>query len=75
MLIEQILSEASKKSKSDLIPYLLKASSEASKKGIEFNQEELTLLLSSLKEGKSMKEQQKIDALVRVALKLSKKYS
>lgn len=55
------------KSGKDLAPVLLALITSAKKQGILFSQEEISLILELLKDGKSKEEQEKIDQTVRMA--------
>lgn len=72
-LIEKILKEASDKNQKEIIPFLLAASMQASRKGIVFTDEETQTIFAALKEGKTPEEQNKLDMVMKMAGTLAKK--
>lgn len=75
-LIKTAASQTSGKSGNSLAPVLMTLITSANRKGIRFTTEEISLILTILKEGKSQKEQQQIDRTVDMVssmLKRSKK--
>ncbi len=63
-LIKMAAAQTSGKSGSELAPIMLALITNANKKGIRFSQEEITLILEILKEGKSPEEREQIDRTV-----------
>lgn len=72
-LIKTILQEAAGKNQKEIIPFLLAASMQASKKGIIFTDEETQTIFSALKEGKTPEEQKRLDMVMKMAGTLAKK--
>lgn len=75
-LIKTAASQTSGKSRNSLAPVLMTLITSANRKGIRFTTEEISLILTILKEGKSQKERQQIDRTVDMVssmLKRSKK--
>ena len=65
-LIKTAASQTSGKSGNSLAPVLMTLITSANRKGIRFTTEEISLILSILKEGKSHSEQQQIDRTVQM---------
>ena len=65
-LIKTAAAQTSGKSGNSLAPALMSLITSANKKGIRFSSEEITLILSILKQGKSPNEQQQIDRTVQM---------
>lgn len=62
--LRQFAAQGSSKSQTELLPFLMAAASRGKNSGIRFSQEEVSLILAALKQGKSKKEQEKLDKLV-----------
>lgn len=65
-LIKTAASQTSGKSGNSLAPVLMTLITSANRKGIRFTTEEISLILSILKEGKPQNEQQQIDRTVQM---------
>lgn len=65
-LIKMAAEQTKGKSGRALAPVMMSLISGAGKKGIRFTQEEMTLILDLLKEGKSDAEKAQIDTMVRM---------
>ncbi len=65
-LIKMAAEQTKGKSGRTLAPVMMSLISGAGKKGIRFTQEEMTLILDLLKEGKSDAEKAQIDTMVRM---------
>ena len=65
-LIKTAASQTSGKSGNSLAPVLMTLITSANRKGIRFTTEEISLILSILKDGKSNSEQQQIDRTVQM---------
>ena len=52
------------KNPSDMLPLLMEAASRGKKNGLNFSQPEISAILDVLKEGKSPKEQAKMDRII-----------
>lgn len=65
-LIKIAASQTSGKSGSALAPILLSLITNANKKGIQFTPDEVSLIFSILKQGKSSAEQQNIDKTIQM---------
>lgn len=63
-LIKTAASKVSGKSGNSMAPVLMSLITSANQKGIRFSSEEVSLILSILKQGKSPQEQQQIDKTV-----------
>ena len=63
-LIKTAASKVSGKSGNSMAPVLMSLITSANQKGIRFSSEEVSLILSILKQGKSPQEQQQIDNTV-----------
>lgn len=74
-LIRMAASRSSGKSGRDLAPVMLALISGANRQGIRFTQDEITLILSILKEGKSPEEQAQIDRTVKMADSVFRKHA
>ena len=74
--LELIRSAASKtkgKSGKDLAPVMMALITSANKKGIRFTPDEMTMIISILKEGKSEEEQARIDQMLKTMHGMLKK--
>ena len=65
-LIKTAAAQTAGKSENSLAPALMSLITSANKKGIRFSSEEITLILTILKQGKSPNEQQQIDRTVQM---------
>jgi hypothetical protein len=66
-------SQTAGKSGRDLAPVLLALISNANKKGVRFSEDEISLILEVLKEGKPKEEQAQIDQTINMVRSLLKK--
>ena len=65
-LIKTAAAQTAGKSGNSLAPVLMTLITSANRKGIRFSSEEITLILSIMKQGKSAQEQQQIDKTVQM---------
>ena len=65
-LIKTAASQTSGKSGNSLAPVLMSLITSANRKGIRFSSEEVSLILSILKQGKTPQEQQQIDQTIQM---------
>ena len=65
-LIKTAASQTSGKSGNSLAPVLMTLITSANRKGIRFSSEEVSLILSILKQGKTPQEQQQIDQTIQM---------
>lgn len=65
-LIKTAAAQTAGKSGNSLAPVMMSLITSANRKGIRFSSEEITLILSILKQGKSPKEQAQIDQTVQM---------
>ncbi|HAX53201.1 MAG TPA: hypothetical protein DCX82_14930, partial [Lachnospiraceae bacterium] len=72
-LIQMAASQTAGKSGRDLAPVLLALISNANKKGVRFSEDEISLILEVLKEGKPKEEQAQIDQTINMVRSLLKK--
>ena len=73
-LIKTAAAQVDGKSSNALPPILMSLIMSANKKGIRFSSEEMTLILSILKQGKSEQEQKQIDKTVDMVSAMMTKY-
>lgn len=73
-LIRMAANRTSGKTGKDLAPVMLALITSANKQGIRFSQDEITLILEILKEGKSKEEQEQIDRTVQMTNSLFQKH-
>lgn len=73
-LIKTAASQVDGKSSKSLPPILMSLIMSANRKGIRFSSEEMTLILSLLKQGKSDQEQKQIDKTVEMVSSMMTKY-
>ena len=73
-LIKTAASQIDGKSSKSLPPILMPLIMSANRKGIRFSSEEMTLILSLLKQGKSEQEQKQIDKTVEMVSSMMTKY-
>ena len=71
-LIQKAASQVSGKSGKDLAPIMMALITSANRQKIQFTQEEITLILEILKEGKSKEEQEQIDKSIQMVTTLIK---
>lgn len=74
-LIQRAASQVSGKSGKDLAPIMLALITSANRQNIQFSQDEISLILGILKEGKSKEEQAQIDQTIRMVTSLIRKNS
>lgn len=74
-LIQKAAKQVAGKSGKDMVPVMLALITSANKQGIRFTPEEMELILSALKEGKSEKEQAQIDQTIRMVTNLIRQNS
>ena len=72
-LIKTAAKQTHGKSGKNLAPVLMALITGANKKGIRFTNEEISLILEVLKEGKSAEEKQQIDQMIRMVSSYLKK--
>lgn len=72
-LIKMAAEQTSGKNGNNLAPVLMNLITGANKKGIQFNSDEITLILELMKNGKSKQEQAQIDKTVNMVSSLLKK--
>lgn len=65
-LIQKAAGQVSGKSGKDLAPIMLALITSANRQGIQFSQDEISLILEILKEGKSPEEQAQIDRTIQM---------
>lgn len=65
-LIQRAANQVSGKSGKDLAPIMLALITSANRQGIQFSQDEVSLILGILKEGKSKEEQEQIDKTIQM---------
>ncbi|MCI8834234.1 MAG: hypothetical protein HFH24_02475 [Ruminococcus sp.] len=65
-LIQKAAGQVSGKSGKDLAPIMLALITSANRQGIQFSQNEISLILEILKEGKSEEEQAQIDKTIQM---------
>ena len=73
-LIKTAAAQVDGKSSKALPPILMSLIMSAKRKGIRFSSEEMTLILSLLKQGKSEQEQKQIDKTVEMVSSMMTKY-
>ena len=73
-LIKTAAAQVDGKNSKALPPILMSLIMSANRKGIRFSSEEMTLILSLLKQGKSPQEQQQIDKTVDMVSSMMTKY-
>ncbi|MGN0405389.1 MAG: hypothetical protein ACI4F1_09215 [Bariatricus sp.] len=71
-LIRTAAMQTQGKSGKALVPVMMTLITGANKKGIQFTQEEITLILDLLKEGKSQEERMQIDRMVQMVQMMQK---
>lgn len=74
-LIQMAASQTSGKAGKDLAPIMLALITNANKKGIRFSNDEITLILEILKDGKSNEEKSQIDKTINMVNSMIKKNS
>ena len=65
-LIKTAAKQTEGKTGKSLAPVMMALITSANKKGIQFSQDEMSLVLEVLKEGKSREEKEQIDAMVKM---------
>lgn len=65
-LIKKAAAQTSGKSGNSLAPVLMSLITSANRKGIRFSSEEVSLILSILKQGKTLEEQKQIDHTIQM---------
>ena len=73
-LIRMAAARTKGKSGRDLAPVMLALITSASKQGIRFSPDEVSLILDILKEGKSKEEQEQIDRTIRMTSSIFQKH-
>ena len=71
-LIQKAASQVSGKSGKDLAPIMMALITSANRQKIQFSQDEISLILGTLKEGKSREEQEQIDKSIQMVTTLIK---
>lgn len=69
-LIQKAASQVSGKSGKELAPIMMALITSANRQKIRFTQEEMTLILEILKEGKSSEEKEQIDKSIQMVMNL-----
>lgn len=72
-LIQMAASQTSGKSGRDLAPIMMALISNANQKGVQFTEDEISLILEILKEGKPKEEQAQIDRTINMVRSFIKK--
>lgn len=72
-LIQKAASQVSGKSGKELAPVMLALITSANRQKIQFSQEEISLILEILKEGKSKEEQAQIDQTIQMVTSMIRK--
>ncbi len=72
-LIQKAASQVSGKSGKELAPVMLALITSANRQKIQFSQEEISLILEILKEGKTKEEQAQIDQTIQMVTSLIRK--
>lgn len=73
-LMKTAASQTAGKSGNALVPILMALITNANKKGIQFSQDEVSLVLELMKEGKSKQEQAQIDKMIQMVTTMMKNY-
>ena len=73
-LIKMAAAQTQGKSGRDLAPVMLALITNASRQGIRFSPDEVTLILNILKEGKTKEEQEQIDKTIRTTSSIFQKH-
>ena len=73
-LIKMAAAQTQGKSGRDLAPVMLALITNASRQGIRFSPDEVTLILNILKEGKTKEEQEQIDKTIRMTSSIFQKH-
>lgn len=63
-MLQQLADQGVGKNPSDMFPFLMEAASRGKKNGLNFSQPEISAILDVLKEGKSPKEQAKMNRII-----------
>ena len=63
-MLQQLSDQGVGKNPSDMLTFLMEAASRGKKNGLNFSQAEISAILDVLKEGKSPKEQAKMDRII-----------
>lgn len=71
LLLNQLLGQANNKSKDELIPFFMAASSKANSMGMSFDDNETNLIMSVLTENMSPEEKSRVDTIRRLAQMIS----
>lgn len=72
LLLNQLLGQAGSKSKDELLPFFMAASSKASSMGMAFSDAETELIMSVLTEKMSPEEKNRVETMRRLATMLAK---
>ena len=72
-LIQKAAAQVSGKSGKELAPVMLALITSANRQKIQFSQEEISLILGVLKEGKSKEEQEQIENMVNMVMTYAKR--
>lgn len=72
-LIKSAAAQTQGKSGKSLAPVMMALITSANKKGIRFTSEEMSLIISVLKEGKSEEEQNQIEGMIQMVMSYMKK--
>ena len=65
-MLKQMAEQGSKKNQSELMSFLMAAASSGKSQGLQFNPEEMKLILEVIKMVKSKQEQERLDKIVRI---------
>lgn len=72
LLLNQVLGQASSKSKDELLPFFLSASAKANSMGMAFSDAETDLIMSVLTEKMSPEEKNRVETMRKLATMLAK---
>ncbi|NLZ81264.1 MAG: hypothetical protein GX913_05620 [Clostridiales bacterium] len=73
IILEEFLKQSETKSKDELIPFFIAASSKASSMGYAFSNDETELILNILKKDMTEKDKSRVDTIRRLATLMSQK--
>lgn len=73
LLLNQLLGQANVKSKEELIPFFIAASSKASDMGMTFTEEETDLIIGVLQENMSQEDRNRVETIRNLAKMITKK--
>lgn len=73
LLLNQLLGQANSKSKEELIPFFIAASSKASSMGMSFNDEETDVIISALTANMSEQDKNRVETIRKLSKMLSQR--